>query len=48
MSKLFAENPIGTNFDPEEWIEKLESGVPESELKKRIEIGPRGLPEEML
>lgn len=42
---LFAENPIGTDFDPEELIQKMDRGVDESELKKRIEIGPRGMPE---
>lgn len=40
---LFAENPVGTDFDPEELCKQVQSGVPESELKKRIEIGPRGL-----
>lgn len=43
-SANFAENPIGTDFDPEDMILKLKSGVSESELKRRIEIGPRGLP----
>ncbi|KAI1298548.1 Glyoxalase/Bleomycin resistance protein/Dihydroxybiphenyl dioxygenase [Xylaria venustula] len=37
------ENPIGVDFDPEELIRKLESGVPESEIKKRPNIGPRGV-----
>jgi catechol-2,3-dioxygenase len=44
MSKYFAENPIGTDFDPEEMIEKLRNGVSPEELKKRVEIGPRGIP----
>ncbi|KIW76364.1 hypothetical protein Z517_11110 [Fonsecaea pedrosoi CBS 271.37] len=45
-SKYFAENPIGTDFDPEELIRKIEGGVAdEAELKKRVEIGPRGLPD---
>jgi catechol-2,3-dioxygenase len=44
---LFAENPIGTDFDPEVLCRRMESGVDETELKKRIEIGPRGLPEEV-
>lgn len=43
-SELFSENPIGTDFDPEDLIKRLQSGVSEAELKKRIEIGPRGLP----
>ncbi|KAI1194563.1 Glyoxalase/Bleomycin resistance protein/Dihydroxybiphenyl dioxygenase [Nemania serpens] len=38
----FETNPIGVDFDPEELIRKLESGVPESEIKKRPDIGPRG------
>lgn len=44
---LFAENPIGTDFDPEALCRRMESGVVETELKKRVEIGPRGLPEEV-
>lgn len=43
-SANFAKNPIGTDFDPEDLILKLKSGASESELKRRIEIGPRGLP----
>ncbi|OAL34494.1 hypothetical protein AYO20_06337 [Fonsecaea nubica] len=43
MSKYFEENPIGTDFDPEEMIEKLRNGVSPEELKKRVEIGPRGI-----
>ncbi|KAI1114961.1 Glyoxalase/Bleomycin resistance protein/Dihydroxybiphenyl dioxygenase [Nemania sp. NC0429] len=38
----FDKNPIGVDFDPEELIRKLESGVPESEIKKRPDIGARG------
>lgn len=45
QGNYFSENPIGTDFDPEELIKKIKSGVPDSELKKRIEIGPRGLPD---
>lgn len=44
---LFAENPIGTDFDPEKLYQKLQTGVPDSELKKRIEIGPRMLKSEI-
>jgi hypothetical protein len=44
-SKEFAENPIGTDFDPEELIGKIRAGEDEEVLKKRVEIGPRGLPE---
>lgn len=42
-SKDFAENPIGTDFDPEDLIKRLESGESHASIKKRIEIGPRGL-----
>ncbi|EXJ69169.1 uncharacterized protein A1O5_08104 [Cladophialophora psammophila CBS 110553] len=44
-SKAFAENPIGTDFDPEELIRRLQSGEDHVSIKKRIENGPRGLPE---
>jgi catechol-2,3-dioxygenase len=43
MSKEFAENPIGTDFDPEELIQAIKSGEADDILKKRREIGPRGL-----
>lgn len=42
-SKFFAENPLGTDFDPEELIRRLNSGETEELVKRRIEIGPRGL-----
>lgn len=42
-SKDFAENPIGVDFDPEELIARLEAGEDEAEIKKRREIGPRGV-----
>lgn len=42
-SDLFAENPIGTDFEPEELLMKLNNGIDERIIKKRIEIGPRGL-----
>lgn len=38
---LFRENPLGTDFDPEELHRKIQSGVEDSVLKKRVEIGPR-------
>ncbi|TPX06776.1 uncharacterized protein E0L32_002272 [Thyridium curvatum] len=44
-SENFAENPVGTDFDPEDFIARLEKGVPEKELHKRVEIGPRGFPD---
>ena len=43
-SKLFAENPIGTDFDPDEFVERLRAGEDENKIKTRVEIGPRGLP----
>ncbi|CVL13525.1 hypothetical protein LB506_009079 [Fusarium annulatum] len=43
--KEFIENPIGTDFDPEDLIRKIKNGKPESELKKRVEIGSRELPD---
>lgn len=43
---LFGENPIGTDFQPEQLIERLERGEDERSIKTRIEIGPRGLPAE--
>lgn len=41
--KNFMENPIGTEFDPEDMIEGLKRGEPEHVLKRRVETGPRGL-----
>ena len=47
MSKEFSENPIGTDFDPQDLMRRLESGEDESSIRKRIEIGPRGIPDHM-
>lgn len=44
-STSFAENPIGTDVDPEELISRITSGEDEMSVKKRVEIGPRGLPD---
>ena len=43
-SPYFAENPIGTDVDPEDLIDRLRKGEDDASLKKRVEIGPRGLP----
>ncbi|KAI0845679.1 Glyoxalase/Bleomycin resistance protein/Dihydroxybiphenyl dioxygenase [Daldinia vernicosa] len=43
MGPEFIENPIGVDFDPEDIIRRLKSGEPESEIKKRPNIGPRGI-----
>ncbi|KAK1445483.1 biphenyl-2,3-diol 1,2-dioxygenase 2 [Colletotrichum cuscutae] len=40
-SSLFVENPIGTEFDPDDVVRRLEQGESESALKRRVEIGPR-------
>lgn len=43
FSEAFAENPIGTEFDPEELLARLRAGEPEEDLKRRPDIGKRGL-----
>ncbi|KAH7351462.1 putative ring-cleavage extradiol dioxygenase [Pyrenochaeta sp. MPI-SDFR-AT-0127] len=40
---LYAENPIGTDFDPENLAIRVARGEDERSIKARIEIGPRGL-----
>ncbi|CAK7226794.1 hypothetical protein SCUCBS95973_006318 [Sporothrix curviconia] len=45
LGPLFAENPIGTDVDPEALIAALRNGTTEDELKKRPEMGPRGVPD---
>lgn len=44
-SELFKQNPIGTDFDPETLVQRLEAGEDEKTIKTRIEIGVRELPE---
>ncbi len=39
----FAENPIGVDADPVDLLRRLRAGTPEAELKKRPNIGPRGM-----
>ncbi|OBT62775.1 hypothetical protein VE03_07671 [Pseudogymnoascus sp. 23342-1-I1] len=36
---VFKENPIGTEFDPEELYRKVRSGVERSDLKERVDTG---------
>ena len=43
-SKYFAENPIGTDIDPEDLIARIKNGEADEVLKQRVENGPRGLP----
>lgn len=42
-SEAFAENPIGVEFDPDELLARLRAGEPEADLKRRPDIGQRGL-----
>lgn len=35
QARIFSANPIGVEFDPEEWLEKLRAGTPESALLRR-------------
>jgi catechol 2,3-dioxygenase-like lactoylglutathione lyase family enzyme len=42
-SSAFAENPIGVEFDPDELLRRLRAGEPEAELKRRPDVGKRGL-----
>lgn len=42
-SQAFAENPIGVEFDPDELLRRLRDGEPEEDLKRRPDIGKRGL-----
>lgn len=41
VSKEFAENPIGTDFDAEDLVKRLQAGEDQSSIKKRIETGQR-------
>lgn len=42
-SAEFMENPFGVDFDPENLMRRVQSGEDEKLLKKRPNIGPRGL-----
>ena len=42
-SDAFAENPIGVEFDPEDLIRRLREGESEEDVKRRPDIGKRGL-----
>ena len=44
MSEKFAENPIGTDFVPEDLIRRIEAGEEDKEIKKRVETGKRMAP----
>lgn len=43
-SSEFSENPIGVDLDPDELVRRFAEGEPEAVLKRRPNIGPRGLP----
>jgi catechol-2,3-dioxygenase len=38
---LFKQNPVGTDFDPEDLIKRLDAGEDAVSIKKRAEIGDR-------
>lgn len=40
-SEEFAQNPIGTDFDAEDLVKRIQAGEDHTSIKKRIEIGPR-------
>lgn len=42
-SAAFAENPVGVEFDPEDLLIRFKAGEPEGELKRRPNVGPKGL-----
>lgn len=44
-SAAFAENPIGADFDPEDLIRRIKAGEDDASLKKRPNVGPRGIPD---
>ncbi|MEM1190450.1 MAG: VOC family protein [Pseudomonadota bacterium] len=37
----FQTNPIGVDFDPDEWIRRLKAGEPEEVVSRRVSSGPR-------
>jgi catechol-2,3-dioxygenase len=37
----FAKNPIGVEFDPDEFVRKVKAGISDKELKKRPDVGVR-------
>jgi catechol-2,3-dioxygenase len=40
-SLSFLENPMGSDFDPEEFVRRVRSGEDHSTIKKRLDVGPR-------
>lgn len=43
-SKYFPENPMGTDFDPGDFITRLRNGESEKTLQGCVEIGSREIP----
>jgi catechol 2,3-dioxygenase-like lactoylglutathione lyase family enzyme len=43
FSDAFAENPIGVEFDPDDLLRRLRAGEADASLKRRPDIGKRGL-----
>ncbi|KAH9897544.1 Glyoxalase/Bleomycin resistance protein/Dihydroxybiphenyl dioxygenase [Xylariomycetidae sp. FL2044] len=43
MLEAMVENPLGADFDPEDLVRRVESGEPEAQIKKRPNVGKRGL-----
>lgn len=42
-SPEFRENPIGVDFDAEDLVQRLKRGEDEKVIKRRANIGPRGV-----
>lgn len=42
-SDAFAENPIGVEFDPDDLLRRLRGGEADEDLKRRPDVGRRGL-----
>ncbi|MEL7047168.1 MAG: VOC family protein [Pseudomonadota bacterium] len=40
-SEDFVENPIGVDFDPDDWLARLADGEPEERVSERPRLGPR-------
>jgi catechol-2,3-dioxygenase len=47
-TKEFQQNPIGSDFDPEDLVRRLQSGEDHASIKKRIEVGSRGVPSHLV
>jgi catechol-2,3-dioxygenase len=43
-SRSFQENPMGSDFDPEEFVRRVRSGEDHRSIKARIDVGPRTIP----